>query len=111
MKDLQEGFLKGLHYPVNQRERRSHAINSFFSSLVDSDHNKHSLIWILFLYIPGYIWQTSPAARRLLLYVRFKGLFQRGAGSENSVYSNDSLISCFLAFVVFYNRDVCPDSH
>lgn len=44
MKDLREGFLKGLHYPVNQRERRSHAINSFISSLVDSDHNKHSLI-------------------------------------------------------------------
>lgn len=53
------------------------------------------------LYIPGYIWQWLPAALWLLLYVLFKALFQRGASSENSLYSNDSLISCFLAFVVF----------
>lgn len=54
-----------------------------------------------FLYIPGYIWQWLPAALWLLLYVLFKALFPRGASSENSLYSNDSLISCFLAFVVF----------
>lgn len=59
-----------------------------------------------------FIWQRFPAALLwLLLRGRFKALFQRGAGSENSLYSDDSLISCFLAFVVFTNRDVCPDSH
>lgn len=56
---------------------------------------------ILLLYIPGCSWQWLPAALLLLLYVPFKTLFQRGTDSENSLYSNDSLISCFLAFVVF----------
>lgn len=100
-KKIGEYVLKGLRYPVNRCERQSIAINRFFSSLVDSDDDNHSLIWILFLYIPGYIWQWLPAALWLLLYVLFKALFPRGAGSENSLYSNDSLISCFLAFVVF----------
>lgn len=74
---------------------------SFFLSLVDSDNNNCSLIWILFLRFPGYIWQWLPAALWLLLYVHFKALFQRGACLEDSLYSDDSLISCFLAFVVF----------
>lgn len=56
---------------------------------------------ILLLYIPGCSWQWLPAALWLLLYVPFKTLFQRGTDSENSLYSNDSLISCFLVFVVF----------
>lgn len=95
--------LKCLHHPVNQCEHQFDAIHSFLSSLVDSDNNNNndSIIWILFLYIPEYIWQWLPAALWLLLYVLFKALFQRGASSENSLYSNDSLISCFLAFVVF----------
>lgn len=60
----------------------------------------------------GFTWQQFPAASLwLLLCGHFNALFQRGAGSENSLYSDDSLISCFLAFVVFTNRDVCPDSH
>lgn len=77
-----------------------HQLQSF-SSLVDSNNNNRSLCWILFVYIPGYSWQWLPATLWLLLYVHFKALFQRGASSENSLYSNDSLISCFLAFVVF----------
>ena len=79
----------------------------FFSSLVDSDNNAHVLIWILLLHIPGYVWQWLPAALWLLLYARFKALFQRGAGSENSLYTNDSLISCFLAFVAFLQTEMC----
>lgn len=59
------------------------------------------LCWILLLYIPGCSWQWLPEALLLLLYVPFKTLFQWGTDSENSLYSNDSLISCFLAFVVF----------
>lgn len=51
--------------------------------------------------IPGCRWQWPPAALWLLLYVPFKASFQRGAGWENSLCSDDSLISCFLAFVVF----------
>lgn len=56
---------------------------------------------ILLLYIPGCSWQWLPEALLLLLYVPFKTLFQWGTDLENSLYSNDSLISCFLAFVVF----------
>lgn len=92
-------FLKGLYCSLLPW--------TFFPSLVDSNNNNHSLCWILFLYIPGYSWQWLPAALWLLLYVRFKALFQRGAGSENSLYSNDSLISCFLAFVVFFTTEMC----
>lgn len=93
-------FPNSLYFPVIKCERQSTAINGFFSSL-DSGNNNHSLGWILFLYIPGYSWQWLPAALWLLLYVGFKALFQWGASSQNSLYSNDSLISCFLAFVVF----------
>lgn len=66
---------------------------------VDPDDDNNSLFgWIL--YISVYSWQWLPVARWLLFYVPFKALFQRDASLENSLYSNDSLISCFLSFVV-----------
>lgn len=53
-------------------------------------------------------WRWLPAALWLLLYVPFRALFQRSAHSQNSLYSNDSLISCFLAFVVF-TTEMCVE--
>lgn len=83
-----------------------------------SIHQRFCTCWLLTVITVSsqpcfwFIWQWFPVALLwLLLCGHFKALFQRGAGSGNSLYSDDSLISCFLAFVVFTNRDVCPDSH